>query len=232
MASPGLTHTGQTGPRTAEGKAISSQNATTHGLSSPRVVLPHEDQAAFNQLLSDLQKDLAPTGAHEAFLTQQMAESQWRLNRLRRIETALMNQMLLAAEPGPDPEDKMAKALLDRAATDHGDPLAKIARYAADAERSYYRARREIAAYRRAQNEHAIQLRMTADREEALRRRAENEVSFAAHRQNKISFPPGVQPDLRPQHVPQPSGASVLQPTSEQRERLTPLRASASERVK
>jgi hypothetical protein len=124
----------------------------------------------------------------------------------------------------------MAKAMIERAATDHGDPLAKIARYAADAERSYYRARREIAAYRRAQNEHAIQLRMTADREEALRRRAENEVSLAAHRKNKISFPqepqpapPLAQPLIGPRAVPQASSASVLQPTSEQRERPTPF---------
>jgi len=200
MASPAFAHNGQTGPRTPEGKAVSSQNATTHGLSSARVLLPHEDQAAFNQLLASLQKDLAATGVHETFLVRQMAESQWRLNRLRRIETALMNQMLLGAEPGPDPEDQMAKTMVDRSATDHGDPLAKIARYAADAERSYYRARREIAAYRRAQNEHAIQLRMTADREEALRRRAENEISLAAHRQNKLWQEPQGSPS--PHHPP------------------------------
>lgn len=174
MASPAFIHNGQTGPRTPEGKAISSQNATSHGLSSQRVVLPHEDQSVFNQLLAALEKDLAPTGAHEAFLVQQMAECQWRLNRLRRIETALMDQLLLGAAPGSEPEDQMAKAMIDRG----GDPLDKIERYAATAERSYYRARRELTTYRKVQNELDIQARQIADHEHMLRRRAENEERF------------------------------------------------------
>jgi hypothetical protein len=193
MASPALAPTGQTGPRTAEGKAASSQNSTTHGLSSARVVLPHEDQAAFLQLSASLHADLAAKGAHEAFLAQQMAESQWRLNRIRRIETALMNQILLGADEGPDPEDHMARAMIERG----GDPLGKIERYAAAAERSYYRARREIAAYRKAQNEFAIQRRLIDDREEALRRRAENEADLAARRP-KFSPQPTSEPCERP----------------------------------
>jgi hypothetical protein len=167
MASPISIQTGQTGPRTPEGKATSSQNATSHGLSSTRVVLPHEDQSAFNQLLDELQKDLAPAGPHEAFLIQQMAECQWRLNRLRRIETALMDQLLLGAEPGAGPEDRMAKAMTARG----GDPLDKIQRYAAAAERSYYRASRELTTYRKIQNEIGVQARKT----QRLVRRAENE---------------------------------------------------------
>src|SRR5260370_25918544 len=98
MASLAIAPTGPTGPRTAAGKARSSQNSTTHGLSSARVVLPHEDKAAFDQLCASLIADLAAKGAHETFLAQQMAESQWRLNRLRPIQTPPIDQLLLSAE--------------------------------------------------------------------------------------------------------------------------------------
>jgi hypothetical protein len=205
MASPALAPTGQTGPRSAEGKAASSQNATTHGLSSARVVLPHEDQAAFLQLAASLHADLAATGAHEAFLAQQMAESQWRLNRVRRIETALMDQILLGAEQGPDPEDQMARAMIERG----GDPLGKIERYAAAAERSYYRARRELTTYRKVQNELDLQARQIADHEHMLRRRAETEERLLG-----IPNPYKVIPFPTPHHLPPTTLTSERQRTS------------------
>ena len=206
MASPALAPTGQTGPRTAEGKAAYSQNSTTHGLSSARVVLAHEDQAAFLELAASLHADLGAKGAHEAFLAQQMAESQCRLNRVRRIETALMNQILLGADEGPDPEDRMAKAMIERG----GDPFGKIERYAAAAERSYYRARRELTSYRKQQNDLDLQARQIADHEHHLRRRAETEERLLGIT-NPYARESG--PPPTPHHPP-------------------PLRASASERVK
>jgi len=174
MASLAFAHTGHTGPRTPQGKAVSSQNATTHGLSSHTVVLPHEDRMAFERMAGALHAGLGAKGAHEIFLVGQMAENQWRLNRLRRIETALMDQLLLGSEPGPSPEARMAKALIDRG----GDPLDKIERYAAAAERAYFRARRELTTYRKVQNELDLQARQIADHENYLHRRAENEERF------------------------------------------------------
>ena len=49
-----------TGPRTAQGKARSRFNAITHGLTAFTVVLPGEDQDAYQQRLDDWTDDLQP----------------------------------------------------------------------------------------------------------------------------------------------------------------------------
>src|SRR5579884_3525306 len=136
-----------TGPVTPEGKAIASQNALSHGLSSPRTVLPHENQAEFNMLLAGLQNELHPRGPVELFLVRQMADAQWKLARARNIETAVFERMLDPHDKTySSPEDQMAAAM-----TKHGgDALMKIQRYTSALERSYYKAHKALLAGRKA----------------------------------------------------------------------------------
>src|SRR5579884_4100450 len=136
-----------TGPLTPEGKIISSQNAIKHGLSSPRPVLPHENQAEFDSLLADLQNELQPRGPVELFLVRQMADAQWKLARARNIETAVFERMLDPHDKTySSPEDQMAAAM-----TKHGgDALMKIQRYTSALERSYYKAHKALLAGRKA----------------------------------------------------------------------------------
>src|SRR5947209_4336382 len=77
-----------TGPKTPAGKKMVSYNRLSHGLTSKRVVLPGEDQEAFDGLLSDFMTDYAPEDVAERTLVQQMAESYWRLMRARGVEMA------------------------------------------------------------------------------------------------------------------------------------------------
>ena len=52
------------GPKTAEGKARSAQNALKHGMRAQKyVVLPDEDAAEFADLEAALVEELAPVGA-------------------------------------------------------------------------------------------------------------------------------------------------------------------------
>ena len=51
----------QTGPITPEGKARSSQNATTHGATSQQLILPGESQQDFDNLLANLTKEYQPS---------------------------------------------------------------------------------------------------------------------------------------------------------------------------
>jgi hypothetical protein len=77
---------GPTGPRSPEGKAISSGNSLKHGLASGRIIIPGEDPADFEALLSDLVKEHAPANETESLLVQQMAQSWWLMQRAIRIQ--------------------------------------------------------------------------------------------------------------------------------------------------
>ena len=77
---------GPTGPRTPEGKAISSANSLKHGLASGRLVIPGEDREDFEALLNDLVAEHAPATPTEEMLVQQMAQSWWLMHRAIRIQ--------------------------------------------------------------------------------------------------------------------------------------------------
>jgi hypothetical protein len=87
VAEPALpTRFGPTGPRSPEGKTIASGNSLKHGLASGRVIIPGEDPAAFEALLSDLVEEHAPVNETESLLVQQMAQSWWLMQRAIRIQ--------------------------------------------------------------------------------------------------------------------------------------------------
>jgi hypothetical protein len=78
--------TGPTGPRTPEGKAISSANSLKHGLACGRLIIPGEDRDDFEALLNDLVAEHAPATPTEEMLVQQMAQSWWLMHRALRIQ--------------------------------------------------------------------------------------------------------------------------------------------------
>jgi len=85
-----------TGPRTLEGKARSSQNALRHGLSSRTALLESEDQAAYQQHRRQFFDEHRPATPTETQLTQELADTAWRLNRVPALEADLLNR---AAHP-------------------------------------------------------------------------------------------------------------------------------------
>jgi hypothetical protein len=130
-----------TGPRSDAGKAAVSQNAAKHGLSAASPVLSSEDRVAFDALVENLVSEFQPHGEHESFLIRQMAEARWRLARIRLIETAAFD--LLVGEPAPEnPYARIAEKMI----ANGGDVLSKLERYASAAERSYYKAHKELKA--------------------------------------------------------------------------------------
>ena len=78
-----------TGPRTPTGKAVSSRNATTHGLLSRQPLLADEDPAEHDDLRERLLDALSPDDAIEELLVDDLLGVLWRLRRLRRVESAL-----------------------------------------------------------------------------------------------------------------------------------------------
>jgi hypothetical protein len=75
-----------TGPKSRQGKAIASTNATRHGILSQELLLPHESPAEFDALLQSLIAELGARGTLECALVERIAVAIWRQRRLVRAE--------------------------------------------------------------------------------------------------------------------------------------------------
>jgi hypothetical protein len=81
-----------TGPRTPEGKTISSLNAVKTGLTGRTVVLPSDDATAYQQHVAAYEAEYKPVGLRERELVQSLADTRWRLNRIPKLEAAIYAQ--------------------------------------------------------------------------------------------------------------------------------------------
>ena len=76
------------GPATQNGKAIVRWNATRHGISSPKPVVPGlEKQEDWESHLEGIMENLSPVGHLEVTLAERIALTCWRLHRVTRYET-------------------------------------------------------------------------------------------------------------------------------------------------
>jgi hypothetical protein len=83
------------GPKTAEGKERSAQNALKHGLRAQKhMVLPGESAAEFATLEAALMEELAPDGALQTILAQRIVAAAWRLQRAECIEAELFARQM------------------------------------------------------------------------------------------------------------------------------------------
>ncbi len=81
-----------TGPTSSEGKARSSLNAVKTGLTGRTVLLSSDDAAAYQHHVHEFEKEYRPVGLHESTLVQSIADTFWRLDRIRSLEMALFAQ--------------------------------------------------------------------------------------------------------------------------------------------
>jgi hypothetical protein len=139
-----------TGPRTAEGKAISSRNALQHGLTAQSMMLAGEDPLEFEALRQNLIREEQPNGEIQLFLVDSIAMLIWRLRRVPAFEVAIIEwrnfqQGLVGDGLGPlferiYPDAQLrgtgagSRLLLGRAlaaAMAENDPHSKLSRYEA-----------------------------------------------------------------------------------------------------
>jgi len=85
-----------TGPRTPEGKARSSQNATKIGLYTARDFIREGDEDEYIEGFNDLMRELDPQTPLEKIFATEIMSANWRLRRCRLIEADL------ALQPEPD----------------------------------------------------------------------------------------------------------------------------------
>jgi len=82
------------GPKTEAGRAVSSQNRTTHGLARHNgtfVLLSSEDPNGFEALKASLAEEHRPTTETESILINSMAESHWLANRAQTLQNTCLD---------------------------------------------------------------------------------------------------------------------------------------------
>ena len=139
-----------TGPRTDSGKQRSSLNALRHGLTAASAVLPSEDQGAYDTHRRGFFDEYQPATPTETQLTQELADTAWRINRIPALEAALLDR---AANPPSDqarqPNQEMAFDIVDahRALATlglHYSRLSRLFQKAVDKLREIQTERREV----------------------------------------------------------------------------------------
>ena len=91
----------QTGPVTAQGKEIVSQNATTHGGTSNKLIIAGERREDFDNLLTELLEEYAPATPQARSLVEDAALARWFLWRKQRAYNAV-ETALYAAQPAQE----------------------------------------------------------------------------------------------------------------------------------
>jgi beta-glucosidase-like glycosyl hydrolase len=118
-----------TGPRTARGKRRSSLNGLKHGMFAKNLVLSELEgknaAAEFRALLHALTSDLAPRGAFELLLVEEIAACTWRMRRLLRYENRVAFLNSNEWKSPPSGLDLAGRGLLTTASIAAGVPLDK-----------------------------------------------------------------------------------------------------------
>ncbi len=136
-----------TGPRTAGGKARSSKNALKHGLLSQDSVLPGEAPEEFDRQLTAIEDWVLPRNPLEREICRQITDASWRMQRLSRIETAIITANINHTRRHnrqfhPDVElDRQGRTkLLGEAMIGHTNSVVQLSRYDGHLTRRFYRA--------------------------------------------------------------------------------------------
>ena len=138
------------GPKTSEGKAVSSKNARKHGLLSVDLVLPDEDASEFVEFVLELDQELHPQGALEKSVVERIVGLLWRLRRAGKLENAILYwEQLPMHKPWPDSGDNVQDflkrlSLRGEAYTKGADTLAKLSRYESAMQRNLLRMMHEL----------------------------------------------------------------------------------------
>jgi hypothetical protein len=137
------------GPVTAEGRARSSANSRTHGLTSTAWLLPGESEEEFHLLLADYADQFHPATGVEMELVEAMASARWRLRRLLTMETNLFDNEMVRQSKAIEKEfhimDESSRlAFVFQKLADNGQAIALLIRYETAINRSYDRAFKQL----------------------------------------------------------------------------------------
>jgi hypothetical protein len=100
------------GPVTPEGKLISAQNRTVHGLLSEAIIIEGECGDRFLELHDSLIAELQPETSTEYILVENMAVSRWRTMRVWVLENAAVSHEIRKQAEAHEGESQPTRAAL------------------------------------------------------------------------------------------------------------------------
>jgi hypothetical protein len=103
------------GPTSSEGKAKVSHNALKTGLTGRTVLLPSDDVAAYQAQVARILQQFAPASDEEKRLTQSLADTLWRLERIPSLEAGIyaIGRRELAAQFSDEEDEAVRKAMIE-----------------------------------------------------------------------------------------------------------------------
>ena len=136
-----------TGPRTPEGKTISSRNSLVHGMTSGKFLPPDADPQEFFQLLDQFRNRFQPFDEVEDALVERLVAAEFKMRSVRYMDAGLFHYQ---AETNPMPEQfNKAGRSNPLAWAFHGDSayynsFSKLMRYEGCLQREFSRALRDL----------------------------------------------------------------------------------------
>ena len=127
-----------TGPRTQRGKAVSRFNALKTGIDARSLVIPGENPHVLESLTVEYYDRFQPAAPEQRFLVDAMITAEWQLRRLRKAEAQLWEYGMHENRPRENLVST-GRAFLFRV-----DTLTRLHRRIDSAERSYYRALKQL----------------------------------------------------------------------------------------
>jgi len=127
-----------TGPHTAQGKAVSRLNALKTGIDAQSYVIPGEDPVALETLTIEHYARFQPAAPEHRFLVDAMVAAEWQLRRLRQAEAQIWEYAMHEWRP----KEELVSS--GRAFICREEHLTRLHRRIDSAERSYYRALKQL----------------------------------------------------------------------------------------
>jgi len=136
-----------TGPRTPQGKTVSSRNSLVHGMTSGKFLPPDADPQEFFQLLDQFRARFQPFDEVEDALVERLVAAEFKMRSVRYMDAGLFHYQ---AETNPMPEQfNKAGRSNPLAWAFHGDSayynsFSKLMRYEGFLQREFSRALRDL----------------------------------------------------------------------------------------
>ena len=106
-----------TGPRSAEGKAVSSMNALKTGIDAQSEVIRGEDPAALETLTTEYTQRFQPETPEERDLVDTLVASTWQLRRFRKLDALIWEAQFRSYDKYGYKEGNLGEAFATNSAT-------------------------------------------------------------------------------------------------------------------